>query len=166
MQTHLEKAVLAGSGSSGQPLGLINTPGKQTSSLSATPTNPQMLDMVAKYANANGNMATARFVMHPSDATLLMRSFISANGGEVVLNYQNGEYRVAGIPVLMTTNMTQGKILLFEPQRVEVVYFGPAMLLIDPFSNGKSVTGQTEVHVINFIDLGVSDPSLIVVGEI
>ena len=58
-------------------------PGKQTSSLSTTPTNPQMLDMVAKYANANGNMATARFVLHPSDATLLMRSFISANGGRL-----------------------------------------------------------------------------------
>ena len=40
------------------------------------------------------------------------------------------------------------------------------MLLIDPYSNGKSITGQTEVHVINFIDVGVSDPSQIVVGEI
>ena len=66
----------------------------------------------------------------------------------------------------MTTNIPQGKLLLFEPQRVEVVYFGPAMLLIDPYSNGKSITGQTEVHVINFIDLGVSDPTLVVVGEI
>ena len=35
------------------------------------------------------------------------------------------------------------------------MYFGPAMLLIDPYSNGKSITGQTEVHVINFIDIGV-----------
>lgn len=165
VRSQLESAVLSGSGSSGQPLGLTNTPGHQAVALSSTPTFADMLSMVEQYADSHGDMATARFILHPSDAVKLMQSLVSANGGETVLSYQNGEYRIAGIPCLISGNIAEGKLLLFDPPRTEIVYFGPATMLIDPFSNGKSITGQTEIHLINFIDLGVSDPSLVVVGS-
>ena len=57
-------------------------------------------------------MATARFILHPSDAVKLMQSLVSANGGETVLGYQNGEYRIAGIPCLISGNIAEGKLLL------------------------------------------------------
>lgn len=67
INTQLKVAFLSGTGSSSQPLGLLNTPGIQTKSYaSAIPTYTELIDQIELLADANGDLAQARFFMHPS----------------------------------------------------------------------------------------------------
>jgi hypothetical protein len=38
-------------------------------------------------------------------------------------------------------------------------------LIVDTFRNGKSATGETEIVVINYCDVGPIEPSHIVLGS-
>ena len=67
IKTQLEVAFIDGTGSSSQPLGLLNTPGVQTKTYASTiPTYSELVDQVELLADANGDLAQARFFMHPS----------------------------------------------------------------------------------------------------
>jgi hypothetical protein len=60
--------------------------------------------------------------------------------------------------------LTEGKHLLLDPSAVATVYFGPAQVVMDEYSNGKSLSGAAEICVFNFADLAVLRPAHIVVG--
>ena len=44
-------------------------------------------------------------------------------------------------------------------------FYGPPQLIVNPFSNGQSTAGQTELIVQNYLDSHICDRSLVVVGS-
>jgi hypothetical protein len=48
---------------------------------------------------------------------------------------------------------------------ITLLFYGPPQLIVDPFSNGKSAIGQTELIVQNYVDSVISDRNLVVVGS-
>jgi len=48
---------------------------------------------------------------------------------------------------------------------VQQVYFGAPQIIDDRFSAGKSISGASEIVVMNFCDVVARDPGLIVVGS-
>jgi hypothetical protein len=44
------------------------------------------------------------------------------------------------------------------------VFFGLPQIIDDRFSGGKAISGQSEIVVMNFCDVVVREPALIVVG--
>jgi HK97 family phage major capsid protein len=161
----LEAGFLAGSGSSSQPLGVINTPGIGTQLFGgAVPTLAEMAGMLETYADADGDLEAARFILHPSDLADLMKALVSANGGETLISYTGGAWRILGVPVAATRHLPEGKHLLMDPSAVALAYFGPAQVVMDTFSNGKSISGAAEVCVFNFADVAALRPQHIVLG--
>ena len=83
IRTQLETAYFSGSGSSNQPLGLLNTPGVQSKTYaSAIPTYSELVDQVELLADADGDLSQARFFMHPSTLCALLKQVSDADGGE------------------------------------------------------------------------------------
>ena len=166
VKTQIETGLLFGTGSSGQPLGIANSPSKTTITFAAaTPTFTELSAMLATYADLDGDLANAHLFVHPSDLVAAMNTTAVTGGGRTAVEYVNQTYRLSGVPVHATTSVTEGKFILTDVSRINVVYFGPATIIIDPFSNGKSIMGQTEVHLHNFVDIAVNDSSLVVVGS-
>lgn len=163
----VEAGLLSGTGSNGQPLGLINTPGRQSKTFAgAVPTQAEAADMLELLADADGDLSSSGWLLHPADAAALLKTLVNASGGETVLQVIGSrEWLLLGLPVAMSRNVPQGSVLLADWARFEVAYFGPPVLLVDPFSGGKSMTGATEVHVANFVDSAFSEPSCLVVGS-
>jgi len=62
-------------------------------------------------------------------------------------------------------HLTEGKTVLLDPSAVATVYFGPAQVVMDEYSNGKSLSGAAEICVFNFADLAVLRPTHVVVGS-
>jgi HK97 family phage major capsid protein len=157
----LEAGFLTGTGSSKQPIGLINTPGVGSQSFAAAvPTLAELAGMVEDYADADGDIGAARWLLHPSD----LAELLLPNGGEMIVQYIDGAHRIYGLPIFTTSNLTEGKHLLLDPSAVATVYFGPAQVVLDEYSNGKSLSGAAEICVFNFADLAVLRPAHIVVG--
>jgi len=158
----LESGFLAGSGSNEQPLGLISTPGIGSQSFAgAVPTLAELAGMVERYADAAGDLGAARWLMHPSD----LADLLLPNGGDTIVQYiPDGAHRIYGLPVFTTSHLTEGKHLLLDPSAVATVFFGPAQVVMDEYSNGKSLSGAAEICVFNFGDVAVLRPAHVVVG--
>ena len=60
---------------------------------------------------------------------------------------------------------TEGKVVLADMKAFTLLFYGPPQLIVDPFSNGKSTTGQTEIIVQNYLDSLITDRDLIVIGS-
>ena len=163
----LEAGFLAGTGSNDEPLGLISTPGIGSQSFAAAvPTLAELVGMIETYGDADGDIAAARWLLHPSDLADLLKAQVDADGGETIVQWQDGAHRIAGLPVFSTRHMTEGKHLLLDPSAVATVFFGPAQVVMDEYSNGKSLSGAAEICVFNFADLAVLRPAHIVVGAV
>lgn len=161
----LEAGFLVGSGSNDEPLGLINTPGIGTQSFAAaTPTLVELVGMVESFADADGDLGAARWLLNPSDLADLLRTQVSANGGELIVEWISGQHRIAGIPIETSRHLTEGKHLLLDPSAMATVYFGSAQVLLDEYSDGKALSGAAEVVVFTFADLAVTRPAHIVLG--
>ena len=162
----LEAGFLVGTGGEDQPLGLINTPGIGTQSFAAaTPTLAELVSMVESFADADGDLGAARWLLHPSDLADLLRTQVSANGGELIVEWISGQHRIAGIPIETSRHLTEGKHLLLDPSAMATVYFGSAQVLLDEYSDGKALSGAAEVVVFNFADLAVTRPAHVVLGS-
>jgi len=161
----LEAGFLVGSGSNDEPLGLVNTPGIGTQSFAgAVPTLAELVSMVETYADADGDLGAARWLLHPSDLADLLKAQVDADGGELIVEYIDGAHRICGLPIETTRHLTEGKHLLLDPSAMATVFFGAAQVLLDEFSNGKALSGAAEMVVFNFADLAVLRPAHVVVG--
>jgi len=74
------------------------------------------------------------------------------------------QWHIAGIPVLASTLIPEAKVIALDPAAAQICYFGPPQLLVHPFSGSNSTNGSRTVIVSNYVDLGVAEPSLVVVG--
>ena len=74
----LESGFLTGTGSTNQPLGLINTPGSGSQSFAgAVPTFAELVGMVETFADSDGELSNAHWILHPSDLADLLKKLDS-----------------------------------------------------------------------------------------
>jgi len=162
----IESAVIAGSGVSSEPLGLLNLPGKKSKTFAgSTPTLAELSDMVELVTDADADISRLAFVLHPSDLRDLLIAEKVASTGELIVQWHEGRYRIFGIPVFTTTNCTEGKVLLGDFSAGNLAFFGPPQAIVDRFSGGKATTGQTEIVVLNMVDVGCTNQNAICVGS-
>jgi len=162
----LEAGFLTGTGSNSQPLGLLHTPGIGSQSFAgATPTLAELAGMIETYADADGPVDAARWLLHPSDLSDLLKAQVDPDGGETIVQWQDGAHRICGLPVFSSRHLTEGKHLLLDPSAVATVFFGPAQVLLDEYSNGKAISGAAEAVVFNFADVVLKQPAHVVVGS-
>ena len=162
----LESGFLTGTGANDEPLGLINTPGIGSQSFAAaTPTLSELVAMIETYGDADGDLAAARWLLHPSDMADLLKAQVDADGGELIVQYIDGAHRIAGFPVFSSRHLTEGKHLLLDPSAMATVYFGATQVVLDEYSNGKSLSGAAEIVAFTFADLAVLRPGHVVLGS-
>ena len=162
----LEAGFLTGLGVNSEPLGLIYSPGIGAATFAgAVPTLSDLVGMVETYGDADGDLTDARWLLHPSDLADLLKAQVDADGGELIVQYIDGAHRICGLPVFSSRHLTEGKHLLMDPSAVATVFFGPAQVVLDEYSNGKSLSGAAEIVVFNFADLAVLRPAHVVVGS-
>ena len=165
VQNTIEQGFIQGTGSSNQPVGIVSTAGIGTKTFAAaTPTWLELIDMLELLAAANADLSRASWLVHPAMAADLMKVQVDPDGGELALAWADGAHRIAGIPLAISSNVPEAKVILAQFDTVQTVYFGAPQIIDDRFSNGKAISGASEIVVMNFCDVVVRDPGLIVVG--
>ena len=162
----IEQGFIQGTGSSNQPVGLVNVDGIGTKTFAAaTPTWLELIDMLELLAAANADLSGSSWLVHPAMAADLMKVQVDPDGGELALAWADGAHRIAGIPLAISSNVPEAKVILAQFDTVQTVYFGAPQIIDDRFSNGKAISGASEIVVMNFCDVVVKNPALIVVGS-
>ena len=166
VQNTIEQGFIQGTGSSNQPVGIVSTAGIGTKTFAAaTPTWLELIDMVELLGDANGDIGAASWLVNPAMAADLMKVQVDPDGGELALAWADGAHRIAGIPLAISSNVPEAKVILAQFDTVQTVYFGAPQIIDDRFSNGKAISGASEIIVMNFCDVVVKNPALIVVGS-
>ena len=156
----IEKGAIQGTGSSNQPLGLLNLPDALSQTFSAaTPSSDELASMLEKLGDADVDLGKVVFLMHPSTAADLMKKRVDASSGQLVLN----SFEIHGLPVFATTNVTEGKVIAMDPSFSRLVYFNSAQVVVDPYRG--AVSGVTHIQVLNGMDFVCTHQSSICIGS-
>ena len=156
----IEKGAIQGTGSSHQPLGLLNLPSALSQSFAAaTPTSDELASMLEKLGDADIDISKVAFLLHPSTAADLMKARVDANSGELILD----GLTLHGLPVFVSTAVTEDKVIALDPSTVRMIYFGAPQVIVDPYLG--ATTGATSVKVMNAFDLAVMDQNAICIGS-
>jgi HK97 family phage major capsid protein len=162
----IEQGFIQGSGSDSEPLGLVNVPGVGSKTFAAaTPSWAELIDMIELLGDADGDLPRAHWLMNPSMLASLMGVLIDPNGGELAVVWSSGAHRIAGIPIAISSNVPEAKVLLGDFTTVQTVYFGSPAVIDDQFSGGRSINGSSELVVMNHCDVVLREPALIVLGS-
>ena len=162
----IESGCLTGTGTKSQPLGLLNLTGKLTTTFtSTTPTYAELAVMVGSLAAENVDVARLAFVIHPQMLSALMLQPVAAGSSVFCVQWMEGQWRCLGVPVFVTSNIPAGKVLLADFSAVNIVYFGAAQIIFDSYTNGRSINGATEITVLNYADVVVTNETSIAVGS-
>ena len=165
VRSTVEAGFIAGTGTENQPLGIVRAATGRKTYAGATPTWGELADQVAILGDANADLTNASWLLHPSDLAALLANLISADGGETIVSWADGHHRIAGFPVSVSTNVPEGTHLFADFSTVTQIYFGAPQIIDDRFSNGKSISGASELIVMNFCDVVVRNPEHVVVGS-
>jgi HK97 family phage major capsid protein len=146
----VDGAFFAGSGSDGEPLGVLNTPGIDTRSGAAfaLATATAMLKVLE-----DGSIATegASWVMDPASAKLLRKREKGAAGNPVYL--LGDDNKMAGRTAYVSASIPAGTILLGNfPEGAAIASWGPGVELI---VDDKTRSKEGQVRLIGFASIDV-----------
>ncbi len=156
----IEKGAIQGTGSSNQPLGLLNLPDALSQTFAAaTPTSDELASMLEKLGDADVDLSKVVFLMHPSTAADLMKARVDANSGALVLS----DLKIHGLPVFISSNVTEDKVIALDPSYSRLVYFGAPQVVVDPFRG--AVSGVVHTQILNGVDYVCTNQNSVVVGS-
>jgi len=138
LRVSIEQAIIAGTGTEGQPPGLI---GEQAiPSESGAATIPNLLEDVQTVLDAGADVERVSIIASAADFADLL-----SHGGTFALNDQGGRtttnatHNIGGIGIRFSPHLATGQALTGDFSRLTVAYYGAPELLANPFfhaSNG------------------------------
>lgn len=147
----LDQAVLAGTGSSGQPTGLSAAAGVNEQSGAVTLAN--MLDAVKVLANAKADDEKIRFLTTPDIRRLLQAREATASTGRMLWK----DDQLADKPASVTTDCPAATIFAGDWSTVLLALWGTGIeIIVDPYTNFK--TGGIQVRALLHADVAFTKP--------
>lgn len=161
----IEQGFIQGTGSNNQPVGIVHVDGVGSKTFGgAVPTWVELIDMLGLLAAADGDLSRASWLVHPAMAASLMKLQIDGDGGELAVVWADGRHRIAGLPLAVSSNVPQGRVILADFSTVQQVFFGAPQIIDDRYSGGKAISGASEVCVLTYCDVVLKQPAHVVVG--
>ena len=146
-------------------MGLLSQASGSVSFSAAAPTHAELLSMVEVIGDTDGDLSRCSWLMNPSTAAVLMRTERATGSSFCIEPMRTQRWLCNGLPVLMSTHIPEAKVILLDSNGASIFYFGQPQILVDPYSNANSISGVSTVVVSNYLDLGVTEPALVVVGS-
>jgi HK97 family phage major capsid protein len=170
----IEAAAINGSGSSGQPLGLLGTSGIGNVAIGSNggpATLAKILELIQTVESANAGM-NGKFLVNPKVVAKLKQTVIDAGSGAMIMSY--GPYfggvqeQIDGKPVFSTSNvpsnLTKGTtsgtcsaIIYGDFENLVVGQYGGIDLVVDTIS--QAIGGKTRIVMNQYVGVAVKQPA-------
>ena len=149
--TAIDLGALAGSGSSGQPTGIKNTSGINTTTFAAAnPTFAEVIAMESEVANDNGLVGNLGYICKPSDYGTLKTTTKDSGSGMFVVEPDG---RMNGYNVVRSNQVTAGDFYFGNFADLLVGFYGGLDITVDPYS--LSNTGSIRIVALQTMDVAV-----------
>lgn len=148
----LDRAAVYGTGSSSQPLGLVNTTGIGSQTITNAGTFAEYIGMETDVAVANADAGSMRYIINATTRGALKSTSIV--GTEARFVYENDE--INGYPVIVS-NQLQGNDCLFgDFSRFVVGMWSGLDLTVDPYAGATA--GTVRIIALQDVDYAVRQP--------
>jgi HK97 family phage major capsid protein/HK97 family phage prohead protease len=147
----IDRAGLYGSGSSNQPLGLINTAGINTVSLTGYGTFAELVSMETEVAKDNADIGAMRYLMNASARGALKTTAKSASAVAAGFVYEDDE--VNGYPVVLSNQLLLDDIVFGAFNQMILGMWSGLDLTLDPYAGATS--GTVRIIALQDVDFAV-----------
>ena len=172
----VEAAYINGSGSAGQPTGLLGTSGIQDVAIGTNggaPTLAKILELVQKLGTANANVENVKFLINPKVEAKLKQTPIDSGSGAMIMAYQQYfagtpnviDGKITGITSNVPSNLTKGTadsvcsaIIAGDFSKSVIGQFGGMDMIIDPYS--QAIGGKVRIVGNTFWDMAFEQPAV------
>lgn len=163
----LDLGILAGSGAGGQPIGILNTSGVNTSTLTDPTTYDELLDFVSHVREDNALSGRLGWAVSNPDMLELEqtkdvtggtdnKSNIQPLGSRLLLTGDAANRRLLEYPVKVCTQLTDGQVIFGNWADVIVAQWGGMRL--DMTNALGFATAQSHIRALTYVDVGVRHP--------
>ena len=149
----LDRAAIYGTGSANQPLGLVNTTGIGTETLSGAGTFAQLIAMETDVAVANADAGSMRYIMNAAARGALKST--SKAGTEAVFVWENNQ--VNGYPVIVSNQLLTNDALFGDFSQFVMGMWSGLDLTVDPYAGATS--GTVRIIALQDVDFAVKQPA-------
>ena len=149
----LDRAAIYGTGSANQPLGLVNTTGIGTETLSGAGTFAQLIAMETDVAVANADAGSMRCIMNAAARGALKST--SKAGTEAVFVWENNQ--VNGYPVIVSNQLLTNDALFGDFSQFVMGMWSGLDLTVDPYAGATS--GTVRIIALQDVDFAVKQPA-------
>ena len=149
--TAIDLGALAGSGSSGQPTGISNTSGINTTTFAAAdPTWAEIVAMESAVANDNALNGSLGYICRPADFGTLKTTEKATNTAQFVVSPDN---TMNGYNVIRSNQVTSGDFYFGNFADLLIGMYGGLDITVDPYA--LSTSGGVRIVALQTVDVAV-----------
>ena len=149
--TAIDLGALAGSGASGQPTGIANTSGINTTTFAAAnPTWAEIVAMESAVANDNALTGSLAYICRPADFGTLKTTEKATNTAQFVVSPDN---TMNGYNVVRSNQVTSGDFYFGNFADLLIGMYGGLDITVDPYA--LSTSGGVRIVALQTVDVAV-----------
>jgi len=149
--TAIDLGALAGSGSSGQPTGIANTSGINTTTFAAAvPTFGELVAMESAVSNDNALTGSLRYIARPSDWGNLKTVDKASGFGQMIVGPDGN---INGYDVVRSNQVTAGDYYFGNFADLLIGMYGGLDITVDPYA--LSTSGGVRIVALQTLDVAV-----------
>jgi HK97 family phage major capsid protein len=156
----LDRVGIYGTGSSNQPLGLANTTGIGSQTISTYGTFEEYIGMETDVAVANADAGSMRYIINASARGALKSTAKSASAVAAGFVYENNE--INGYPAIVSNQLGTNDCLFGDFSMMIMGMWSGLDLTVDPFAGATA--GTVRIIALQDVDLAVKQPGAFCFG--
>ena len=156
--TKLDNAAIYGSGSSNEPLGIKDTTGVGTQTITTFGTFAEYIALETDVAAANADVANMYYLINASARGALKSTEKATNTGQFV--FENNE--INGYPAIVSNQLANNDVLFGDFSQFVIGMWSGLDLTVDPYANATA--GSVRIIALQDVDFAVKQPTAFCFG--
>ena len=156
--TKLDNAAIYGTGSSNQPLGIKDTTGVGTQTITTFGTFAEYIGMETDVAAANADVANMFYIINSSARGALKSTEVASNTGKFV--FENNE--INGYPVIVSNQLVNNDALFGDFSQFCIGMWSGLDLTVDTIT--KAGSGTVKIVALQDVDFAIKQPTAFCFG--
>ena len=157
--TKLDNAAIYGSGSSNEPLGIKDTTGVGTQTITTFGTFAEYIAMETDVAAANADVANMYYLINAS-ARGALKSTEKTSTSTANFVFENNE--INGYPAIVSNQLANNDVLFGDFSQFVIGMWSGLDLTVDPYANATS--GSVRIIALQDVDFAVKQPTAFCFG--
>lgn len=162
MALEADRAGLYGIGGANQPLGLLNTTGIGTQTITGTGTFAEYIGMETDLGVANADAGSLRYIVNATTRGGLKSTEKAAGTAQFVYERMNGQDEINGYPVIVSNQLQSNDCVFGDFSQMVMGFWSGLDLIVDPFAGATA--GNVRIIAMQDMDIAVRQPTAFCYG--